>query len=242
MSMRAGGYGLKFMDSKKLYEATYKLVTRIEAARGEADPYKNVIDPFGALFDSSLVVGLNSEEWLGVERSRQIGKSLSNAVGDFHQELIGLLPGWESTGMQGGVIDLIHSTAFGSRATPVIAELKNKHNTMNSSSAKALHTLFQDALRWPTYKGYTAYLIEVVPKKPGGIDKPWTTAKRGKVDQIRRIDAASVYRISSGGDVLAFEKLFVALPLVLMDIKGETNDLLVVKQDPGFKALFDRAI
>lgn len=240
--MRSGGYGLDFINSRNLYTATEKLVTRIEAATAEANPYKNVVDPFGALFDAGLVVGLNSSEWLGVERSRQIGKSLSNAVGDFHQELIGYLPGWESTGLNGGVVDLIHTGTFGSRETPVIAELKNKHNTMNSSSAEALHNRFQEALKWPNYKDYTAYLIEVIPKKPGGSDEPWAPAKRGKVDRIRKIDAASIYRISSGGDYRALEKLFDVLPLVLMDIKGENSDLLVIQQDAGFKKLFTRAI
>ena len=242
MSMRHGGYGLSFMDSQNLYKATDKLVRRIESARSNANPYKNVVDPFGALFDAGLVTGLTSKDWLNTERSRQIGKSLSNAVGDFHQELIGYLPGWESTGLSGGVVDLVHTGPFGERKTPVIAELKNKHNTMNSSSAEALHTRFQDALKWPNYKNYTAYLIEVIPKKPGGKDEPWAPAGRGKIDKIRRIDAASIYKISSGGDSHAFEKLFNVLPEVLMDIKGENRDLLTIQQDSGFRDLFRKAI
>lgn len=200
MSMRNGGYGLGFMDSRKLYESVSTFVERVELSKSNVNLQKNVIDPFAALFESGLVVELNSRDWLTVERGRQIGKSLANAVGDLHQELIGHLPGWESTGKSGGVIDLIHEKPFGVNQTPVIAELKNKHNTMNSSTQNALHSRFQDSLKWPQFKGHSAYLIEVIPKKRGFSDEPWAPSGRGTIPQIRKIDAASVYKESSGGE------------------------------------------
>ncbi len=242
MSIRQGGYGLGFLNDQDLYDAVKGLVARVDAAVNEADPHKNVIDPFSALFESGLVVGLNSNEWLGVERSRQVGKSLANAIGDFHQELIGKLPGWKSTGKSGGVVDLVHEAPFGERATPVMAELKNKFNTMNSSSAEALHSRFQDLLKLPLYKGYTAVLIEVIPRKKGGSDTPWAPSGRGVVERIRRVDAATIYKVSSGGQADAFGALFDALPRVLQDVCGASPDLLVLEQDPGFRRLFDKAI
>lgn len=239
--MRSGGYGLGFIDSRKLYESVSSFVERVEHAKSNVNLHKNVIDPFSALFEAGLVVGLNSRDWLEVERGRQIGKSLANAVGDLHQELIGQLPGWYSTGKSGGVVDLFHENPFGVNQTPVLAELKNKHNTMNSSSQNALHSRFQDTLKWPQYKGYSAYLIEVIPKKRGFNDEPWAPPGRGQVPQIRKIDAASVYRESSGGNPLALRQLFDVLPLVLIDIVGETNEMLVLQQDDGFSKLFSGA-
>lgn len=239
--MRSGGYGLTFMDNQKFYEAVERFARRVQSAIDEVNLHKNVIDPFQALLESLLVVKVDSQAWLDVEKGRQAGKSLGNALGDLHQELIGLLPGWESTGLHGGVVDLRHEGNFGALQTPVIAELKNKFNTMNSKSAKELHNTFQSALEWPQFKGHTAYLIEVVPRKPVRYDEPWTTAQRGKVERIRKIDAASVYTESSGGDENALFKVFQAMPKALADVINETPELLVLAGDTGFANFFKRA-
>jgi hypothetical protein len=224
MTIRANGYGLAFLTDQDLYTETRDLLGRIEKAVKETKIDKNSLDPFAALFESTVVADFNLQEWLAAEKTRQIGKSMANAIGDFHQALIGHLPGWSSTGTVGGRVDLLHPSPFGIRGTGVIAELKNKHNTMNSSSQNALFRTFQEVLGEKSFKGQTAYLIEVIPKRPGKADVPWVISKHPALEEVRKISAREVYEISSG-DPEALDKLFAALPMVLEDL-GVTSGAL----------------
>ncbi len=64
------------------------------------------------------------EIWYKNETARQAQKTLQNHLGDFHQRILGSVKGW--TDMHtGGVIDLI------SHDTKIIAEVKNKYNTVS---------------------------------------------------------------------------------------------------------------
>lgn len=239
MTIRQGGYGLSFISDQDLYSETRELLLRIDKAVKETKIDKNSLDPFSALFESTVVADFNLEEWLAAEKTRQIGKSMANAIGDFHQALIGHLPGWTSTGTVGGRVDLLHPSPFGSRGTGVVAELKNKHNTMNSSSQKALFRTFQDVLGEKLYKGQTAYLIEVIPKKPGKSDLPWVISKFPALEEVRRISAREVYEISSG-DPDAFDKLFATLPKILEDLGVTTSALTLALSTNDFQRFMKR--
>jgi hypothetical protein len=53
---------------------------------------RNVIDPFAAMF-AMAAFNLTPTEWEQNERYRQAEKSLTNALGDFHQKLLGSING-----------------------------------------------------------------------------------------------------------------------------------------------------
>ncbi|MDR3070742.1 MAG: Eco47II family restriction endonuclease, partial [Propionibacteriaceae bacterium] len=133
MSHPSYSYGIDFFSDDVLEGAVSRLLARVDAARQNHDIHKNVIDPFAALFEATHM-RISIEDWFPVEIQRQINKSLTNAVGDFHQELIGKLPGWNSTGKSGGVVDLEHFGPFGANGKPAMAEVKNKFNTMSSKT------------------------------------------------------------------------------------------------------------
>ena len=204
-------YGIPFFRDSEFEEAIEVVITRVNDAI-KADRNRNVIDPFGALFET-CVMNITMERWYLLEDHRQLNKALSNAIGDFHQSLMGLLPGWVSTGGSGGYYDLIHESPFGVNQKPVIAELKNKYNTMNSSSSRDLYQKFQNLLDVPAYKNYNCYLIEVIQRRPT-VDKPWVISRRGERPEIRVIGAREVYALSTGDDG-AFERVFNGLSLFL---------------------------
>ncbi|AZA14655.1 Eco47II family restriction endonuclease [Corynebacterium choanae] len=137
---------------------------------------KEIKDPF-----SALVEGYSSGDgyagWLGKENQRAFNKTLTNRLGAFHQEIIGGLPGWESSGRNGEAFDVIHREPFGPRKRPVVGEVKAKYNTMNSSSAANLFQNFQALHKQSAYKGYDKYLIQIIQKRPyHGV---WTPNKLG---------------------------------------------------------------
>ena len=87
----------------------------------------NIIDPIKLTFDAK-VYGKTFEEIIESECIRQIDKTNSNSIGYFHQNLFKYAGnGWEVpvTGF-----DVINEKQH------IYAELKNKHNTMNSASSQ----------------------------------------------------------------------------------------------------------
>lgn len=189
-------YGIDFFSDETLERAISSLLDRVRIARENVNPYKNTIDPFAGVFEAASLE-ISMEEWFPTEITRQINKSLTNAVGDFHQELMGHLPGWKSTGKAGGNVDLEHPGAFGVDGKPAFAEVKNKYNTMNSKTQEAVYDNFQNILGWPQYRDYNCYLIQVIQKRPSG-DVTWWPAKRAERQDIRRIGAQEVYEIATG--------------------------------------------
>ncbi|MCQ9172441.1 Eco47II family restriction endonuclease [Corynebacterium amycolatum] len=218
MTTERYSYGINFFTDTQLKGAIVELMSAARKARERQNIHKNVIDPFSAIFEASSL-GVTMNEWRDLERQRQANKSLTNAVGAFHQHLIGCLPGWESTGRSGGLYDLKSSRPFGPMGKPVIAELKNKFNTMNKSGKSAQYEEFEHILRMPEYKGnFTCYLIEVIQKNRTN-DQPWVIPNHGYREDIRLVCAADVYADATGQDD-AFEKLFKAIKAVLEDEYG----------------------
>ena len=226
---------LPFISDEDLLKFTKELV---DAALGaerkiEKNPYKNVIDPFSALVDAARQ-GISLEVWMEQEKSRQIQKSFQNAVGDFHQHILGAVPGWQDAG-EGGSYDVI------SEEKKIIAEIKNKHNTMNSG----LQVQVYDKLAgWLDYGkgGYTAYVVDIVPKSPKPYSIPYIPSERKIKRQTRenllRIDGRSFYALATGHSD-AIDQLYFALPKVLENILP-VDDGTIVRGDE-FSALFTKA-
>lgn len=232
--MTTYSYGLDFFSDSFLEDEVAKLISKISKSRKKHNPYKNVIDPFGAVFEAALN-NTALEEWFPAEVTRQMNKTLSNAIGDFHQNLLGGLPGWSNLGASGGIVDLVHEGNFGALQKPAIAEVKNKFNTLNAGGKEHIYDGFQDAMRW-SYQGHVCYLIEIIPKKQKP-DSPWRVANRGLNENIRLISAVEVYALSTG-DSKAFKKLFSALNMIL---SRHYNYDLTPEADSLAGELFNRA-
>lgn len=168
--------------------------------------YNNKVDAFKLTFDSKFN-GLSEEELIKLEMSRQIDKSVNNAIGTFHEEVLGGVYGFSSGKLSGYDIKADDDSLF--------AEIKNKHNTMNSSSAESA---FQKLSRFADdYRQATCYLVQILAKK--SFLKKW----EGIINR-REYSHSRVFIISGDrfyglltGDDKAFFKLYKALPVAIND-------------------------
>lgn len=182
------------------------VLSEMDAAADEVDIHRNVVDPFSAIFDMARL-GIDFDEWSELEKTRQAQKSMQNAVGYFHQHILGCVDGWEDPGAGGGVD--AKSDKF-----KVIAEIKNKHNTMNSSSAAETYRKMERFLDG-TATGYMGYVVMVIPKNKQRFRRPFAPSVAGQRLPIRNdlelVDGATFYEIVTG-DKDALSKLYKCLP------------------------------
>lgn len=163
---------LNFISDDDLINECRLLLKKARARQiaAEKDIEKNVVDPFSYVFES-VVYDETFEEWKKNETRRQVQKTLSNALGDFHQNILGKCNGWENLKQQ-DVFDLRHTE------NKIIAEVKNKHNTIKASDRCHNYDAFENTIQRKDsrYRGYTAYLVEVVPNK-ARYNKPFTPSR-----------------------------------------------------------------
>lgn len=103
----------------------------------------------------------------------------------------------------------------------IYAELKNKHNTMNSAASQKTYMKMQAQILSDDKS--VCMLVEVIAKKSQ--DKKWETSidkKKFAHDHIRRVSMDKFYGIVFGDDN-AFAKLCKALPTILDDVLAETD-------------------
>ena len=120
-------------------------------------------------------------------------RGMSNALGEFHQTVLGSATGWED-----------HDAGYDLKSDErkIIAEVKNKWNTMNANDRREVEDNLSAALR--NMNGtWVAYLVTVIPRTP----KRFSKALRKNVIEI---DGASFYEIVTGTPN-AIHELFDAL-------------------------------
>ena len=228
---------LSFINNKNLYENVEAVLN--VAHRGIEDSetklYSNVIDPFSALFEA-MSIKMKLSGWIKKEKSRQLQKTIQNAIGVFHQEILGSFPGWKSLGT-GSVVDLVNEDL------KIIAEVKNKYNTTKGNHKTVIYDDLKSVIK-EKRQGYTGYYVEIISSGKKQFDKEFTPSdnrkskKRPKNKNIRIIDGKSFYALASE-DGNAIENLYNILPQVIGDIMG-TEYKKIMKEDK-FKELFERA-
>ena len=119
-------FDLHFITEEKLTAICADIVKKGQSAIVNSDEklFENIVDPFSALFDSAIS-GITLSEWIKREKTRQMQKTLQNAIGTFHQNVIGSIDGWEDLGT-GNVVDLR------CQSKKILAEVKNKWNTTST--------------------------------------------------------------------------------------------------------------
>lgn len=230
---------LTWIDDENLYEEVRLLLRIASESRVEAEEKfgKNVIDPFSAIFEISGFE-VDYSKWIENETTRQAQKTLQNHIGDFHQNILGYSNDWENMKV-GNVIDLF------SAKNKIIAEIKNKYNTISGGKLSDLYYSLDDLVspKASKYKGFTAYYVAVIPKKRERYNKPFTPSDKGKGakcplnENIREIDGASFYSLVTGEEN-ALENLFDVLPDVIHECSGGRYE---IKDRDKLKAFFNSA-
>ncbi|MGL5867983.1 Eco47II family restriction endonuclease [Clostridium chrysemydis] len=210
---------LTFMSDEHLCSCIYRLYMSYMRDKRDldlSDLYKNKLDPIKAYFDMEFNE-TSLDEFIDIEAKRKADKNINNHIGNFHQELLDGLDGFEAPLNAGYDVKKLDDTIFG--------ELKNKHNTMNSSSTEAT---FQKLERYATdYPTSTCYLIEVVATQSQNI--LWTPTCSGRSysnSRIRRISIDRFYELATGIPN-SFKELCdairIATPQIIKHIKESEN-------------------
>lgn len=168
--------------------------------------YKNKIDVIKLTFDAKLN-NIDEEALIQTEILRQVDKSINNAVGVFHEQILGGINGFEIGNFSGFDIKADDNTLF--------AEIKNKHNTMSSSATEAV---FQKLARYADdNKKANCYLVQILAKK--SFKEKWAGIISGKEyshSRIFKISGDQFYALLSGQQD-ALLQLYKVLPLAIKD-------------------------
>lgn len=227
---------LDYIDDSKLEFIVEKVIAKALGSihRAEKNLHDNVIDPFSATFDA-MASEITLEDWIEKEKTRQTQKTLQNAIGGFHEEILGNMNGWSYIN---NVVDIINEDK------KIIAEIKNKHNTTKGSDKKTLYDNLSNQLNGK-YKGFTGYYVEIIPKKQNVYNLPFTPSdnlnkgNRNANEKIRVIDGKTFYDLASGTNN-ALHKLYQVLPQVIEKVThGEINDKIT--SSDLHKSLFSQA-
>lgn len=165
------------------------------------DFYKNKVDTIKLTFDTKFNE-INEESLIESEILRQIDKSINNSIGTFHEQILGGVNGFEIGKLSGFDIKAQDDTLF--------ADIKNKHNTMNSSAAEAL---FQKLAKYAdTYKKSTCYWVQIWATD--SFNTKWTGIINGKEyshSRVNKISGDQFYAFLTKEEN-ALANLYLALP------------------------------
>lgn len=203
-------YGLSFISNEDLYNHTKDTVEKYRFQVDLAKFNKNLIDPIKLTFDSK-VYNRDIQNVIESEVVRQMDKSNSNHICYFHQNIFNYIgDGWS---VPESGYDIVNLDEY------YYVEMKNKHNTMNSSASQKTYMRMQNTLL--NNPAATCMLVEVIARNSQNI--AWNVSLDGSPVsnvKIRRISIDKFYEFVTGEKV-AFKELCEQLPRVIEDIVSD---------------------
>jgi hypothetical protein len=200
---------VKFVTDEHLIECIKNLHNSYLKAKNNVSKhnfYSNKIDTIKLTFDSKFN-NINEEDLVQTEILRQIDKSINNSIGTFHEQILGGINGFEAGNLSGYDIKSVDDTLF--------ADIKNKHNTMNSSAAEAL---FQKLARYANdYKKAKCYWVQILAKS--SFCELWNGEINGKEyshSRVYKISGDQFYALLTGEKDALFQ-LYQVLPKAIND-------------------------
>ena len=186
----------------------------------------NIIDPIKLIFDKS-VFGFSWEEIIRNEIFRQRDKSTNNEIGYFHQRIFNHIQDCDVPDSGWDVIVTRNNINVSDRDTVsrVFVEMKNKHNTMNSSASSKTYIRMQAQLL--DDDDCVCMLVEAIAKKSQNI--AWAVSVDGEQQKYRRIRRVSIdkfYELVTGKDD-AFYKICMQLPKTIEKVVSETTEYAI---------------
>lgn len=207
-------YNLEFISDKDIYDHVRHTIESYRRNINLKEFNSNIVDPIKLTFDAK-VYGKTMEQIIEDECFRQIDKSNSNTIGYFHQNIFKYAGNGWIVPQQGFDVENPEHHIF--------AEMKNKHNTMNSASSQKTYMKMQAKLLDDDEA--TCYLVEVISKKSQNeVWKISLDSIHRSHKKIRRISIDKFYELVFG-DKEAFFKLCLKLPEIIDDVVTENNEL-----------------
>jgi len=181
--------------------------------------YINKVDTIKLTFDSKFN-NIDEESLIKGEVLRQIDKSINNSIGTFHENILGGIKGYETGKLSGYDIKAKDDTLF--------ADIKNKHNTMNSSAAEAL---FQKLARYAdSHKKAKCFWVQILAKS--SFCELWQGEINGKEyshSRVYKISGDKFYALLSGQEDALYQ-LYKKLPIAVNDyLKSIENSEIISK-------------
>lgn len=193
--------------------------------------YSNKIDTIKLTFDSKFN-DIDEESLIQAEILRQIDKSINNSIGTFHEQILGGIKGFEVGNLSGFDIKAVDDSLF--------ADIKNKHNTMNSSSAEAL---FQKLSRYADdYKKAKCYWVQVLAKS--SFCELWKGDINGKEyghSRVYKISGDQFYALLSGKENALFQ-LYKNLPIAVNDYLDSIEKSELAKENSALDEIKSETI
>jgi hypothetical protein len=200
-------YNLAFISDTDLFNHVRETVLKYRFTIDLDEFNKNIIDPIKLTFDAK-VYDKNIRDVIEFEILRQLDKSNTNHIGYFHQNIFKYIgDNWHvpETGF-----DVVND------AQKIYVEMKNKHNTMNSSSSQKTYMRMQSVLIKDS--AATCMLVEVIATKSQ--NAKWIVSLDGvrvEHERIRRVSIDQFYSLVTG-EQTAFKQLCEKLPTVIEDV------------------------
>ena len=189
----------------------------------------NIIDPIKLVFDKTIF-NYPWEEIIHNEIFRQRDKSKNNDIGYFHQRIFKYIrnctvpnAGWDVVYQNNEGILL----PDGDRVRTVYVEMKNKHNTMNSTAAGKTYIKMQGQLL--ADDNCACFLVEAIARKSQNIT--WAVSVDGtkqKHRRIRRVSMDEFYKLVTGQDD-AFYQMCMVLPSIVESVVADKKAISIPK-------------
>lgn len=209
-------YNLTFISNEDLFNHVKETVLKYRFNIDLKEFIKNLVDPIKLTFDSK-VYQKDLPSLINDEIMRQIDKSNTNHIGYFHQNIFKYFGNDWSVPKEG--FDIANENL------KIFVEMKNKHNTMNSSSSQKTYMNMQNKiLKEPNGK---CFLVEVIAKNSQNIS--WSISLNGQSisdERIRRVSIDKFYELVTG-ETEAFKNLCEKLPVVITDVLSFIEDGII---------------
>jgi hypothetical protein len=182
--------------------------------------YSNKVDTIKLTFDSKFNQ-ISEDKLIEFEVLRQIDKSINNSIGTFHEQILGGIKGYEMGKLSGYDIKAKDDTLF--------ADIKNKHNTMNSSAAESLFQKLKNLA--DQHKKAKCYWVQILAKT--NFNENWSGEINGKEyshSRVYKISGDAFYAMLSGQND-AFFQLYKALPTAIEDFLATLSKEKAVKSN-----------
>ncbi len=200
-------YTLGFISDENIFAHIKDTVEKYRFDINLATFNKNLVDPIKMTFDAKIY-NKSIEDTIEAEIIRQIDKTNTNEIGYFHQNLFKYIdPNWT---VPAHGFDVINEKSH------YFVEMKNKHNTMNSSSSQKTYMRMMSKIAKD--KKAICALVEVIAKKSQ--DEIWKVSLDGESVsdvRIRRVSIDKFYEIVTG-QKNSFKNLCEKLPVILDDV------------------------
>ena len=204
-----------WISDAHLEAATDAFIGSIEKCKDEQSERmrRNVLDPFSLISIAHVFAARTAGDVLDYAGTSAVIGCIGNALGRFHQQVLGNAEGWRN-----------HDRGFDviCDRRKLLAEIKNKHNTMNATNRRQVEDDLRVALR-QRESGWTGYLAIIIPKKP-------ERYRTELAPNLFEVDGATFYRIVSGQDdsmhdVLRYLCEALSVPAAVADAVEELGSL-----------------